>query len=157
MRARTDGLEPALQKLLDDVDEYGVHIVHITVEADCPAYSFTVGMFESFAQPELIVFGLEEAVAHELLNAAADEADEGRQYLDGSKHDGLLVDYPVRFITVPKVHYAEHLGLAMWAYEGDGFPCVQMVWPDKQGRWPWQPGVREGFAKSQPVLGRQVP
>ncbi len=157
MRQRTDDLQPALRQLLDDVDEYGVHIVHITADDKGPAYSFTVGMFENFAQPELIVFGLEEEVAHELLNAAADEADAGHQYLDGSKLDGLLVDYPVRFVTVPKTCYAEHLGLAVWAYEGDSFPCVQMVWPDKQGRWPWDAGVREGFAASQPVLGRKAP
>ena len=63
----------------------------------------------------------------------------------------------MRFVTVPKTCYAEHLGLAVWAYEGDSFPCVQMVWPDKQGRWPWDAGVREGFAASQPVLGRKAP
>ena len=39
------------------------------------------------------------------------------------------------------------------AYDGEDFACVQLVWPDKQGRWPWDAAVREGFVAMQPVLG----
>jgi len=28
------------------------------------------------------------------------------------------------------------------------------VWPDKQGRWPWQDDVRSGFSALQPLLDR---
>jgi hypothetical protein len=30
---------------------------------------------------------------------------------------------------------------------------VQLVWPDKEKRWPWQDGVRQGFRDVQPLLG----
>ncbi len=33
-------------------------------------------------------------------------------------------------------------------------PVLQLVYPDKQGRWPWDADVREGFRDSQPVLER---
>jgi hypothetical protein len=154
MRERTDDLPPPDAKLFDDIDEYGVHIVHVPEDDDDPAYSFTVGLWHSFEQPEVVVFGLPEPVAHELLNSLADECSEDRKFLPDSRHDGVLVGYPVRFVAVPKQHYDGYLGSAVWAYEGDEFPCVQLVWPDKQGRWPWDNGVREGFADSQPVLGR---
>lgn len=158
MRTRTEGLTAADQKLLDDVEEYGVHIVHVAEDDDgAPGFSFTVGLWETFQQPEVLVFGLAEEVAHDLLNALADEAAEDRKFLAGTRHDDVLVGYPVRFLDVPKARYDDYLGSAVWAYEGDGFPCVQLVWPDKQGRWPWEPGVREGFADAQPVLGRQSP
>ena len=88
------------------------------------------------------------------VNVIADEVSEGRQFLAGTKHEGILEGYPVRFFEVPKARYAEFLGSAMWAYEGDDFPAVQLVWPDKQGRWPWDPDARERFSTSQPVLGR---
>lgn len=157
MRQRTADLAPAERQLLDDIDEYGLHIVHVPGEGDEPGYSFTIGLWHSFQQPDVIVFGLDDEVAHELLNALADEADDGKRFLADSKHDGLLVDYPVRFVQLPRDRYPTLLGSAMWAYEGDDFTCVQLVWPDKQGRWPWEPGVRDGFAKSQPVPGRVTP
>lgn len=155
MRSRIDGMLPAERQVLDDVETHGVHIVHVQDEDDSPGFSFTIGLWHSFEQPEVILFGLEQEVAQDLLNAIADEASEDRKYVDGSRHDDVLVGYPVRFLAVPKERYAEYLGTAVWAYEGMDFPCVQLVWPDKQGRWPWDPGVRDGFAEAQPVLGRR--
>jgi hypothetical protein len=157
MRARTDELSPPDRKLLDDVDEYGVHIVHVPENDDGePGFSFTIGLWHSFEQPEVVVFGLPEEVAHDLLNSIADEAAEDKKFLPDTRHEEVLVGYPVRFVAVPKERYGDYLGSAVWAYESADFPCVQLVWPDKQGRWPWEPGVREGFAESQPVLGRRA-
>lgn len=155
MRARTHDLQPEQRRVLDDVEAHGLHIVHVPGDDDAPGYSFTIGLWHSFEQPEVILFGLDPEVAQDLLDAIADEASEDRKYLDGTRHDDVLVGYPVRFLAVPKEQYVEHLGPALWAYEGHEFPCVQLVWPDKQGRWPWEPGVREGFAEAQPVLGRR--
>jgi hypothetical protein len=157
MRERSTDLQPADRKLLDDVDEFGVHVVHVPEDEDGPGFSFTVGLWHTFQQPEVVVFGLAEDVAHDLLNAIADEAADDRKFLADSRHDDVLVGYPVRFFAVPKSSYEDVLGSAVWAYEGDDFPAVQLVWPDKQGRWPWDPDVREGFASAQPVLGRNAP
>ncbi|MBL8729510.1 MAG: DUF4262 domain-containing protein [Planctomycetes bacterium] len=154
MRRRTDDLSPAERQLLDDVDGAGLHVVHVPARGAVPACSFSVGLWESFQQPEVLVLGLPHEVAGELIEVVADEADAGQRFLDGTRHEGLLEDYPVRFVEVPKSRYAEFLAAASWAYEGADFPAVQLVWPDKQGRWPWDPEARAGFAASQPVLGR---
>ncbi len=156
MREPTADLTPPERKILADVEEHGLHIVHVPEDDEGPGFSFTIGLWHSFEQPEVIVFGLPSETAHELLNAIADDASDGKRFLADSKHDGLLVDYPVRFLEVPKGAYGEYLGFARWAYLGDEFPCVQFVWPDKQGRWPWDAGTRDGFRESQPVLAKQA-
>jgi hypothetical protein len=152
MRSRTDDMAPADQRLLEDVEVHGVHIVHVPEESGGPGFTFSVGLWENFDQPEVIVFGLPQEIAHELVNLIADEANEGQQFLAGTRQEGLLEGYPVRFVDVPRACYADYLGAACWAYEGDAFPAVQLVWPDKQGRWPWDPEARQGFRASQPVL-----
>jgi hypothetical protein len=154
MRARTDELSPEQCQVLDDIAEHGLHVVYVVEAGGRPDVAFSVGMWESFQQPEVIVFGLPEEVAVELINLVADEADAGHRFLDGTRHEGLLQDYPVRFVEVPKSRYGEYLAAATWAYDGSDFPVVQLVWPDKQGRWPWDPSARKGAAGSQPVLGR---
>lgn len=153
MRELTDDLAPDEMKILQDVAEQGVHVVHVPMDGDGPGYSFTIGLWHHYQQPEVVVFGLPDDVTIELLNVLADEADDGKRFRGGEKHSGLLVDYPVRFVDVPKDKVGDYLGAAQWAYEGADFPCVQLVWPDKQKRWPWDEGVREGFAASQPILG----
>ena len=153
MREFTDDLTPDEKKVLQDVAEQGVHIVHMPGEGDGPAFSFTVGLYYQFQQPEVIAFGLPEEVAEQLLNALTDEADDGKRFLHGETHDGLLVGYPVRFVDVPEDRVRDYCDTAHWAYGGEHFRCVQLVWPDKEKRWPWQDGVREGFRNTQPVLG----
>ncbi len=153
MREPSDGLSPEEKKVLSDVAEEGVHIVHVPVTDDGPSFSATIGLWYQFEQPELIVFGLPEEVAEELLNAVADAADEGKRFKHAENHKNLLVGYPVRFLNVPAEKVAGYMGTAQWAYAGTDFPVLQLVWPDKQHRWPWQEGVRDGFRKAQPVIG----
>lgn len=147
---------PPQKKLLEDVGENGLHIAHVPETDELPEYSYTVGMWHSFEQPEVVVFGLPKDVADELLNALADDAAEGKTFLAGSKHDGVLVGYPARFLGVPAEQATTHLPLVAWAYEDAATPAVQLVWPDKQGRWPWDPDVRQGFAAQQPVIGTRA-
>jgi hypothetical protein len=52
------------QKVLDDIETFGWHCVHIMAEGEFPEYSFTVGLFHTYEHPELIIFGLHSEVAH---------------------------------------------------------------------------------------------
>jgi hypothetical protein len=154
-------LPERLAQVLADIEEYGLHIVHV-LEDDAdptgePRFSYTVGLWHSFEQPEVVVFGLPEDVAHELLNEIADEAAEGRRFVAGTRHDDLLQGYPVRFLAIDEAVRDEHCGVANWAYAGEPFTAVQLVYPDKQGRWPWDESTRQGFRKGQPVIGRREP
>jgi hypothetical protein len=58
----------------------------------------------------------------------------------------------VFFRRVLKRHYREYLGYARWFYQGDAFPALQCVWPDKAYRYPWHRHASEPFRQRQPVL-----
>jgi len=154
MRDRSDQLTPAQRRVLDDVDENGVHVVRVPASEDWPEHCYSVGLWHSFEQPEVVVFGLPSDIANELIEAIADEAAEGATFATNDRHDGLLHAYSVRFEAVPKAMVADRLPIAAWANQGEEFPVLQIVWPDKQGHWPWDSGVRDGFREMQPVLGR---
>jgi hypothetical protein len=153
MRSFDDSLTDSERRILSDIDENGLHVVQVEDEQGEPEYAFSVGMWHSFEQAEVVVFGLPAEAAEALLEAIADDAAEGKTFVADSRHEGLLQGYPVRFLAVPKAAYAEHFPEALWAYEQAEFPMLQLVWPDKQGRWPWEAGVREGFRDAQPLLG----
>lgn len=157
MRAPNDSLTDIERGILAEIEQAGVHVVHVEGGGDAPAYSYSIGLWHSFGQAEVMVFGLPAEVAEDLIQAIADEADEGKHFVADSKHTGLVEDYAVRFFAVGKAFYGEYLREALWAYEDEEFPAVQLVWPDKQGRWPWEDAAREGFRKSQPVLARMEP
>lgn len=140
------------QKLLDDIAKYGWHCVNILAERDEGPYSFTVGLFHTQRHPELLIYGLKNDVAHQILSNAVEELRQKRLNL-GALNDELLDGYACCFIEVPAAAYYEHVGFARWYYGGDEFPLYQIVWPSRDRKFPWQPGASENFRKAQPVLG----
>jgi len=72
------------------------------------------------------------------------DADGDWQFLCG----GQVKLRPVR----DRASYDEHLGYAIWFYNGRQFPVLQLVWPDKTGRFPGEEGVAESLATLQPLL-----
>jgi len=140
------------RKLLDDIATYGWHVMNVFEAKDSPPFSYTIGLQHSYGHPELIILGLPDNVAHPTLNIAGEAIKKGRRYLAGEVSDEFLEGYGITFRAVPLRHYPPFLGLARWFYEGDTFSTLQLVYPDRSGRWPWDPTVSAGFRDAQPVL-----
>ena len=146
-------LDEVDRKVLDDVAEYGWHDLHIHPRPDDdPSWSFTIGLWSSYGHPELITFGLDHRVAHDLLTTAAQAAAEGRTYAAGEESDDFLEGYPVRFVAVGPQWLGAFMGYAQWFHETTDVPVLQLVWPDREGRWPWDPACSTPPGE-QPVLG----
>ena len=143
------------RKLLDDVGRHGWHAVHVHPYADRePYWTFTVGLPATRDHPELIVFGLAEDVAHATLATAVENIEQGQRYRPGVAYDDeVLTGYPVRFVRARPHWYASFLGYAQWFHESSGdFEVLQLVWPDRDGHWPWEPSWSLS-AGAQPLLG----
>ena len=151
---RKTASNPTEKKLLDDIDAFGWHGLHILGDDEYPPFSYTVGLFHSYGHPELLIYGLPRDVAHAILRIAAQAAASGQPIDLSAPTDALLEGYDCAFVPVPLEAYPDHVGFARWYYGDDTFPVVQVVWPDKSGRFPWDADAPAGFDDAQPVLGR---
>lgn len=150
---RMIGEDESEQKVIDDIAEYGWHCIHIFAEGEHVGYSFTVGLFQSYGHPELIIFGLSAQVAHQILAIAAAAAKAGSPIDLAQPTGALLEDYSCCFAEVPLAEYHEHVGYARWYYQGNGFPLYQIVWPSRSGLFPWHHQATAEFRAAQPVIG----
>jgi len=153
---RTIGEDESEQKVIDDIAEYGWHCIHIMAEGEHVEYSFTIGLFQSYGHPELIIFGLPPKVAHPILATAAEAAKTGSPLDLTQPSDALLDNYSCCFAEVPLTEYYEHVGYARWYYLGNGFPLYQVVWPSRSGLFPWHHQATAEFRAAQPVLGQAL-
>ncbi|HLQ39190.1 MAG TPA: DUF4262 domain-containing protein [Planctomycetota bacterium] len=153
MRPSTDDLDDEQRTVLANIAEYGSHIVHTTMARHGTPYAYTIGLTHRFGHPEIVICGLDEAQAESLLELVTEDVAEGKRFEPGRDYDGLLHGYPAKFRALSAVRVAEYLGVARWAYDGAPFTALQLFWPDKQGRFPWHPDVRERFKELQQVLG----
>jgi len=141
--------------IVEAVQEYGwaVELIEAGEGEAEPAFAYTVGLYQSFGAPELIVFGLAQEVMHEMLNTCGERIKAGETLPVDEPFAGVLEDYAVKLRRVHAPEsFREHVGYAIWFNDGKPFPLLQLVWPDKAGRFPGEPGVNPSLAKLQPLL-----
>jgi hypothetical protein len=140
------------QKVLDDVREYGWHAVGIEEDATGPPFTYSIGFRETYGHPEVLVIGVDPHVGFGILANLADRIRDGDRFEPGRDYPGILENYPVRFCEVGQEFYHDYLGYARWFYEGDTFPALQCVLPDRDHHFPWDEGFSPGLQRRQPIL-----
>ena len=141
-------------RVKSDIKKYGHHIIHVLGENDEPNFSYTIGLYETYQQPEIIIIGQSQDLLQVLLNNLAYDYKNGRVLTSGELEEDILDDYKCMAVNVDKKHYEEFLGIAMDYYKGVDFPVMQIIWPTQSNQFPYDKDAPEGFKKWQPVLGK---
>jgi hypothetical protein len=113
-------------------------------------YAYTVGLTETGA-PELVITGLPHPIAYALLDDAAQRVrHHGTRWHHRDLVDDLIADHDAAIIdgTANDLILA---GTANARYGADHVRLQQIVWPDPDGHFPWDPGYRYP-ATVQPLL-----
>jgi hypothetical protein len=138
-------------QLVADIDRFGWTVMKVSNDAG-PNFAYSIGIFQTLKHPEIIMFGLALDTMHTIINDVGEHVRKGARFEAGATSSDFLEDFDVTFRTVPRHQYAGHLGWATWLYHGEEFPVLQLVYPDRERRWPWSDGATDGFRALQPVL-----
>ena len=142
------------KKLREDIQQNGWHVLNVSPDRGHPPHSYSIGLFATFEHPEIVIFGLPGATAQKLIDVLADDVKEGESFEPGCRYSHVLKGYDVMFVRVAPETYQKHFGRALDYYGSVSFPVVQMVWPDRNGLYPWESGCDPEIRKLQPVLSR---
>lgn len=146
-------MEERLEEFDADIATYGW--VVMKVASNCPPdpdFAYSIGLFQSYEHPEIILVGLPEDIAHQIINDVGAAVRSGKRYNAGGTSDEFLERYEVTFRAVPEYQYGAYLGWGCRYYGEQGFPVLQLVYPDRAGRWPWHEEASAAFRAAQPVL-----
>jgi hypothetical protein len=120
-----------------------------------PAYAYTIGVPALLGFPEVAVFGLTPVASRGLIGLIVDAVRGGTDIPFGIELVGLL-DNELRCVFAP-VDTAGFGGLFRTAgswYQGEPYEMVQLIYPDRNGFLPYEPGFDERMRLAQPVLGQ---
>ena len=109
-------LNASSRKVIHDVNTHGWHVVKVDVRDEHPGWAFSIGLFQTFQHPELLIFGLELDLMHRLINSLGEEVRAGRRFAADFEHDALLKGYRCALKPVDPVWYPHVLGFATWYY-----------------------------------------
>jgi hypothetical protein len=119
-----------------------------------PGYGYTIGFEQTFGFPEVVIVGLKPVAAKGLAGLVADLLRGGTEIPVGVEFRGLY-DGEQRAALVP-LDVAGLAGMFSGAdawYRDQPYRLVQLVWPDRSGWLPWEPGFDPAVAAAQVLLG----
>lgn len=123
-----------------------------------PPFAYTIGLWQSHAAPELIVFGLDFDLMHNMLSELVRRIASGARIADGARWDGLLESTQCVTRRVhPSQVRREWFNSATWYHEHAGsksaLDAFQVVWPGAyQKLFPWEDGCAAEVIAAQPPL-----
>jgi hypothetical protein len=151
----TEALDDDERDFVDKIREHGWFDTSVFGDEEGQGFSFTTGFWVGCQQPELIIYSVEREIAHNVFWNLFRDAKAQITLPIGQRTDQVFANLPAYAFPVAKRFYRDHLGWGRWFYGGDEFPCLQIVWPDRAGVFPWEDGFDQNFASDQPDLTEQ--
>lgn len=126
----------------------------VDVDPPVPPYAYTIGFGAAFGFPDIVVVGLTPVAIRGLIDLVTELLRGGTEIPIGVELLGLF-DNDLRCVFAP-------VDLAEWGwmfevatawYRGVEHPVVQLLWPDRNGFLPTEPGFDRRVIAAQPVIG----
>jgi hypothetical protein len=146
------------KRVARDIERYGCHVISVfDPRGRLPFFSYSIGIQDSSAAPDVIVIGLRPELGGYLVNEYNRQVRKGKRFKRGRRYEGFLEGFPVyiepaRMERVRRYAY----GCARY-YDGRDYSVVQLIFPSTKGVWPWNKSASKSLVKIQPMLGRLRP
>lgn len=142
-------------EIVAHIEKYGCHVVMV-IGNHLPGFAYSIGLYEKFGHPEIICFGMDLKIMASMINEACYLLGKERSFESYIPYDDFLENVDVQFLPVNKEFYGDYFAFGMNYYNGNNFPALQMVWPDKENKFPWEESFYEPWKFQQPLLDRNT-
>lgn len=141
--------------IADTIRSYGWAVTYVMGTDYLPSFCYTTGLKE-LGHPEIIIFGLSRETLMAVLNTAGELVRTGQRLTTGHQYGNFFNKGHTCFLPVDPRSVRYYFGRGTEHYGNDHFAALQMVWQDRQERYPWEPAFEEEFRYRQPLLDRDA-
>jgi hypothetical protein len=153
-------LSKSEQNIVEGVEEYGWFALSVAPRGDSDDpeewFTYTIGLPNTHGWPEIICFGLASDTAHGLLTDAIAECEQKEMAPSiGLELAEVAKGYKVLIGDASAIHdhyFGSAIWYARWAGTQAPPPRVQLLWPDKAGRFPADPACSPEVRRMQTPL-----
>lgn len=155
------------KKAFSDILDEGCHLLQILPDRDAPdvpEYVYSIGFYLNLLHPEIMIMGIPSSVSGSMINDLFHHVASGNPIWDREYVTYDIEEERVRFAVreIEERSYHDYLGYANWFYRSlrteaaagieYNYPVIQLVWPDSEGRYPWEPGCESAVVVAQTQL-----
>jgi hypothetical protein len=139
-----------------NIEKFGLQVIMVKETSYLPAFAYSVGLWQNYKHPEVICFGLSIDLMHAIINDVAEIIKQGQRIEVGKSYSNIFKNSSAEFLTVDPDNIKDYFGVAIRHYNHDHFPATQLVWTDRNDRFPWENEFEERFVYKQPLLDRNT-
>lgn len=150
-RPAPEGLEAHAKMVWDKVESCGWAVVYTSSKADAVGHAYTVGLFENFSHPEIMIAGQPQLASAVALNHLGLRVSRGENFEVCEPQNDVLEDRSVRFSAMHPAWSERLMALNELYTPLADLPAIQALWPDDAGVYPDEPGCDPSAFKRQPV------
>ncbi|MBO9566574.1 MAG: DUF4262 domain-containing protein [Niastella sp.] len=150
------GKDELLDKTKTNIAKYGLQVITVSGSNYLPSFAYSIGLFETYQQPEIICFGLPTELGHAIINDVAALMKNGEAIKAYTNYDNIFNSGKAEFLPVDERNIDDYFGAALNYYTTTTFPALQLVWTDRNKRFPWEDDFEETFLYDQPLLDRNA-
>jgi hypothetical protein len=121
-----------------------------------PNFAYTVGLWKNYNHPELISFGLSSETLHSILNIGGDIVKAGQKLHADRTYYDFFETGSAQLLNVDSRNIVDYFGYAIWFNEKKKIPALQLVWTDRNDKFPWDVDYEKEFEYKQPLLDRNA-
>src|SRR6476661_812524 len=101
-----------LVQIKTNIDRFGLQVIMVS-GCDCsPSFVYSIGLFETYNQPEILCFGLPKDLGHEIIKDVAELIRNGEIIKTYINYDNIFKDGRVEFLPVDDRNIGDYFGAA---------------------------------------------
>jgi Domain of unknown function (DUF4262) len=155
------------RRMFKNILQFGCQNIAVEAGSNSAEFVYSVGLYLNFLHPEILIMGVSSQACHLAINKICGDASAGSMVKEGDVRTDLFeIPKPVKFSSVDKARYYDHLGYAAWFYRSllfsspplePKFPVLQAFWPDKNLLYPDNPDCNPDVRKAQLLVPAPPP
>ncbi len=138
-----------------DIDKFGLSVIVVEATEYLPSFAYSIGLWQKYKHPELICFGLSTKTLHTIINDTAKLIESGQYIQPNETYDNIFENSKTEFLKVDNRNLSNYFGTGIDFYNSN-FPALQIVWTDRNNKFPWETDFETEFIYRQPLLDRNA-
>lgn len=143
-------------KIAKEIEQYGWTVIALEATDYLPSFAYTIGLWKNYQHPEIIAFGLPIAMLHTVLNEAGNMIKSGQKLELQKQYSEFFENGHACFIPVHDSNFRDYFNYAIELNGANVFPAHELIWTDRNLKFPWEEGFEVEFKFKQPLLDRNA-
>jgi hypothetical protein len=146
-----------VKKIKGNIEKHGLQVIMIEESDYLPSFAYSIGLWQKYNHPEIICFGLSTSLLHTIINKAAEIVKTDESIAPETNYfDRIFDNRKAEFLKVDPQNIDDYFGAAINFYNTNIFPAIQLVWTDRNDKFPWEENFENEFLHKQPLLDRNT-